>query len=168
MMLAACQGDEVESAAKPKPVPIAAPVARRIDQVAPPLDVKEPPADATKTASGLVYKTLVTNAAGAQPKGNEIVFVHYTGWRQSTGATFFTTKGHSQPIAIDVSHAAPGLAEALRLLHKGEKAMLWVPPTVGTPERVVYEVEVVDIASPPTLARHVPLAAPTAGALAPR
>jgi len=120
-----------------------------IEQVAPPLDLKAPPPDATKTASGLVYAKLVANDVGARPSPSDTALVQYTGWRQSTGDTFFTTKGRARPIAIDVAHAAPGFTEALPLLHKGETVMLWVPPSAGTPETVVYQIEVVDIATPP-------------------
>jgi hypothetical protein len=38
--------------------------------------------------------------------------IQYTGWRQKTGETFFTTKGSGQAIALDLAHAAPGFAEA--------------------------------------------------------
>jgi FKBP-type peptidyl-prolyl cis-trans isomerase len=80
--------------------------------------------------------------------------VHYTGWRQRTGETFFTTKGIGQPLALDVEHAAPAFGEALQILHKGEKAVLWVPPSESTPEALVYEVEVVDVVSPPQVAKQ--------------
>jgi hypothetical protein len=54
-------------------------------------------------------------------------------------------------IAIDLAHAGPGFAEVIPLLHKGEKAVLWVPPGQGMTEAVVYEVEVVDIVAPRVL-----------------
>jgi peptidylprolyl isomerase len=119
-----------------------------IEQVLPTVSLKAPPADATKTASGLVYKKLAENNAGAQATGGDAVVVHYTGWRAGTGDTFFSTKGQGQPISIDLAHAAPAFREALQLLRKGEKAALWVPAGPGTPEALVYEVEVVDIVSP--------------------
>ena len=75
----------------------------RVMQVVPPVDLKTPPADATKTASGLIYKKLATNAAGAQATDRGTALVHYTGWRQRTGDTFFTTKGREQPIALDLN-----------------------------------------------------------------
>src|ERR1044071_6458140 len=110
-----CHGDD-ESAEQPA---VTARKARPqgVPQVAPPLDLKAPPADATKTASGLIYKRLNANSAGAQARIDETVLVRYTGWRQHTGETFFTT-GSGQPIAIDLAHAAPGFREALPLLHK--------------------------------------------------
>ena len=134
-----------------------------IEQVAPPLDLKTPPPDATKTRSGLVLAKLVTNDVGERPSPSDTALVQYTGWRQSTGDTFFTTKGRARPIAIDIAHAAPGFTEALPLLHKGETAMLWVPPSPGTPETVVYQIEVVDIVVPPaTTTRRAPAAHPVA------
>jgi hypothetical protein len=142
----ACQGDrddEEPASARGNPA------SRLIPQVKPPLDLKAPPEDASKTASGLPYKKLTSRDAGAQPQRSDTVLVHYTGWRQRSGETFFTTKGTSEPLAIDVAHAAPGFSEALQLLRKGEKAVLWVPPGQGTGETLVYEIEVVDIVPPP-------------------
>jgi hypothetical protein len=132
----------------------ASPLSGLIPQVAPPIDIKVPPEDAAKTASGLAVKKLTTREGGAQARRGDRVMVHYTGWRQRTGETFFTTKGLDQPLALDVEHAAPAFSETLQLLHKGEKAVLWVPPSESTPEALVYEVEVVDVISPPQLARR--------------
>jgi FKBP-type peptidyl-prolyl cis-trans isomerase len=146
--------------------------AARKSPVTPPFDLKAPPADATKTASGLVYKKLVTNDAGAQPKRNDTVLIHYTGWRQSTGDTFFTSQAGGQPLPLKLTQAAPGFVEAMGYLHKGEKAMLWVPaaigyktpPAEGTPETLVYLVEVVDITPAPAIPDDV--AKPPASATA--
>jgi FKBP-type peptidyl-prolyl cis-trans isomerase len=131
----------------------------RADQVTPPFDVKTPPADATKTSSGLVYKKLVTNDAGAQPRRNDIVLINYTGWRQTTGETFYTNRASGQPMPLNLTQAAPGFVEALQILRKGEKAMLWMPaaigyktpPAEGTAEPRVYEVEIVDITPSPVI-----------------
>jgi FKBP-type peptidyl-prolyl cis-trans isomerase len=143
----ACHGDDADT---DNPARSKASAAKRwaVKQVAPPLDVEAPPADATKTASGLTYKKLVSHAAGAQPRSDETAAIRYTGWRRQSGETFFTTDG-GQTIAIDIAHAAPGLREALPLLHKGEKAMLWLAPGDGTMEPVAYEVELVDVVAKP-------------------
>lgn len=136
----ACHDDDPraeDGAAAPRPRPA-------IPQIAPPPDVRAPPADAVRLASGAVLKTRVATR-GDQPRRDQTVLVRYTGWRQRTGETFFTTTGRDQPIAIDVAHAAAGFREALPLLHRGEKAMLWLPPGAGSPEPVAYEVELVDI-----------------------
>lgn len=155
---AACHGnqdDEPPSNLGTGASTASAPAPRRlIEQVTPPLDIKTLPGDTTKTASGLRYKKLVANEAGAQPTRHGTALIHYTGWRQRTGDTFFTTTGRDQPIAIDLSQGAPGFTEALQLLHKGEKAVLWVPPGEGIAEPVVYEVEVVDVVSLPSAQRR--------------
>src|SRR4051812_10213231 len=131
----------------------------RGEQVQPPLPLSPPPADATKTASGLIYKTLKASPDGAQPKRNDTVLINYTGWRQASGDTFFTNRGRGQPMPLNLAQTAPGFTEALQLLHKGETAMLWVPPEIGyktppaqgKPETLVYQVEVVDIVAAPAI-----------------
>src|SRR5262245_50252111 len=85
-----------------------------IQQVPPPLDLKEPPKDATKISSGLIYKKLVARDTGEAAKRNDTVMVRYTGWRQSTGETFFTTSSSGEALGIDVAYAAPSFGEALQ------------------------------------------------------
>jgi len=128
----------------------------KAEQVAPPIDIKTPPADAVKTPSGLTYKKLTVNDSGAAPGRNDTVLINYTGWRQSTGETFFSNKAQGRPMPLNLATTAPGFTEAMQLLKKGEKAMLWVPPEIGykgppqgAPETLVYEVEVVDIQAAP-------------------
>jgi len=143
----------------------------RSEQVTPPFDIKTPPADAVKTASGLVYKKIVANDTAPAPKRNDTVMIYYTGWRQSTGETFFTNKARGKPMPLNLTTTAPGFTEAMQLLHKGEKAMLWVPPeigykaapTQGKPETLVYEVEINDITAAPPVPSDV--ANPPADAL---
>src|ERR1041385_3745385 len=96
----------------------------QVQQVAPPLDVKKPPADAVKTPSGLVYRTIKPNPSGQLPKRNDTVMIRYTGWRQDTGETFFSSTESDAPMPINLSTSAKGFTEGLQLVHKGEKAML--------------------------------------------
>lgn len=140
-------------------------------QVVPPYDLKNPPADAIKTASGLIYKKEVVNESGAVAGKNDTVIIDYTGWTPSTGNTFFTTKTRGQPMPLNLSTTAPGFTEAMQLVHKGEKAMLWVPPQIGykgqpqgTPETLVYEVDVVDILPAPPIPPDVAAPPDTADA----
>jgi hypothetical protein len=149
---AACHDDEDPSSNTDEAYRPSTIAAAHVEQIKPPLDLRRPPADAEKTSSGLVYKTLVANGAGVQPKRNATVLIQYTGWNQRTGTTFFSTRGRGQPISIDLSHAVPGVADALPLLHKGEKAVLWMPTSPVSGDPLVYEVELVDVVSPPTLA----------------
>ncbi len=148
------------------------PAPAKPDQIPPPLDLKTPPADAVKTASGLVYKKLTTNDAGTAPKRNDTVLINFTGWKQATGETFYSNASKGAPMPLPLANAAPGFTEALQLMKTGEKAMLWVPPEIGyrgpptgKPELLVYAVELVkidpapempaDFAAPPATAQVI-------------
>lgn len=129
------------------------------EQVKPPMDLMNPPMDALKTTSGLIFKQLSAVGDSPRPLRNDTVMVTYTGWRQ-TGETFFTNKGKGQPQPLALANLAPGFTEALLLMHKGESAMLWIPPAIGykgapppgsSPETLVYEVELNDIVAAPVV-----------------
>jgi FKBP-type peptidyl-prolyl cis-trans isomerase len=128
--------------------------------VDPPFDLKTPPADAVKTASGLIYKTIIANPQGQLPKRNDTVMIHYTGWRQASGETFFSNTDSDAPMPLNLARTAKGFTEGMQLVRKGEKAMLWLPPEIGypdgappppKPETLVYEVQVVDIKEAPAI-----------------
>ena len=130
----------------------------RAEQIAPPVDLKNPPAEAIKTASGLIYKKLVTRAEaeGVAAKRNDTVLINYTGWKPSTGETFFSNRSRGQPMPLNLASSAKGFTEAMQLMRKGEKVVLWMPPELGSkgppqekPETLVYEIEVVDILAAP-------------------
>jgi FKBP-type peptidyl-prolyl cis-trans isomerase len=125
----------------------------KVKQIKPPFDTKTPPKDAVKTASGLVYKKITVVAGDApSPAKNDTVKVHYTGWK-ADGETVYSTEGRAQPMPMNLQQIPPGFAEAMLLLKKGEKAMLWLPPDIGyregarpaTPEPMAYQVDLVDI-----------------------
>jgi len=150
------------------------PVRAKSEQVTPPLDLKNPPIDAVKTKSGLIYKKLNNVEGGSPAARNDTVMINYTGWRQATGETFYTNRDRGQPMPLPLANTAPGFTEAMQLLKKGEKAMLWLPPSIGykgapppgtAPETLCYEVEVVDIISAPAVPPDVGLPPATALAL---
>src|SRR4051812_6819366 len=124
LVVVACHGED-ETVDKPQPVAKAEP--RRVPQVQPPIDVKTPPEDAAKTTSGLRYKRIVEKRNGLQASGGESVLIRYTGWRQHTAETFFTTGAEAQTITINPAYAAPAFREVIPLLHKGEKIVVWAP-----------------------------------------
>src|SRR5262249_654422 len=129
----------------------------KIPQIAPPLDLKNPPADAQRTPSGLIFKTLKANPQGQAPKRNDTVMIKYTGWRQASGETFFSNQDADQAMPLNLSSTAAGFTEAMQLTKKGERSMMWLPPEIGLKEKtqkaetLVYEVEVVDIQEAPAL-----------------
>jgi len=172
LLAAACQRVEDKEASKTVAGSAGVSLQHRADQVVPPVDLKNPPADAVKTPSGLVYKKIVANDAGPAPKRNDIVMINYTGWKQSTGETFFSNKARP-PMPLNLATTAVGFTEAMQLVHKGERVVLWMPPQIGTtkntqtpPETLVYEVEIADIQSAPTVPAELAGAPTTAQAAA--
>jgi FKBP-type peptidyl-prolyl cis-trans isomerase len=128
----------------------------KVEQIAPPIDIKTPPADAVKTSSGLIYKKLKENPSGTAPLRNDTVLINYTGWKHATGETFFSNKSTGQAMPLNLAQTALGFTEALQLVKKGETVMLWLPPEIGykgppqgKPEMLVYELEIVDIVPAP-------------------
>jgi FKBP-type peptidyl-prolyl cis-trans isomerase len=124
-----------------------------------PFDLKTPPADATRRPSGLIYKTVTAAPGNPAPKRNDTVMIRYTGWRQASGESFFSNIKEEKPMPLNLSTTARGFTEAMQLVRKGEKAMLWLPPEIGLKdqpsagkppgETLVYLVEVVDIVEAP-------------------
>ncbi len=128
-------------------------------KIAAPFDLKTPPADATRRPSGLIYKTITAAPDNPAPKRNDTVMIKYTGWRQASGESFFSNMKEDKPMPLNLAATARGFTEAMQLVRKGEKAMLWLPPEIGlkdqpsagkpSGETLVYLVEVVDIIEAP-------------------
>jgi peptidylprolyl isomerase len=137
------------------------PQGKQAKPATPPLDVANPPADAEKSASGLVFKSLV-EGTGASPGPNDSVKVVYAGWKPD-GTTFMNIEDASEPMPL--FKTAPGFSEALQKMKVGGKAMFWVPPEIGAPggrargskDTLAYAVELVDVvpapATPPDVAK---------------
>src|SRR5205814_4315067 len=97
-----------------------------------PADVKAPPADAKKTASGLTYKVLKPGTGARRPKPTDQVTVHYTGWT-TDGKMFDSSVVRGKPTSFAVNGVIPGWTEGLQLMVEGEKARFWIP------EKLAYE-----------------------------
>lgn len=126
------------------------PPQRKLKQVTPPLDIKVPPSDAEKSASGMTFKTL-SEGSGAAPGKNDGVEILYSAWRED-GSTFATTQPANKPTTMYLYSTAPGFTEALQKMKVGGKAMFWLPPDIafpgkqrGKPETLVYAVELVAV-----------------------
>jgi peptidylprolyl isomerase len=91
-----------------------------------PADVKAPPADAKKTASGLAYKVLREGTGGRHPKVNSAVTVHYTGWT-TDGKMFDSSVVRGQPATFPLNNVIPGWTEGLQLMVEGERTRFWIP-----------------------------------------
>jgi FKBP-type peptidyl-prolyl cis-trans isomerase len=136
---------------------------RKVKQINAPFDTGKPPGDATKTASGLVIKKITAVASGPTPGKNDLVKVHYTGWKASGETMYSTTDKGGQPMQMAMQGVPPGFAEGLAMMKKGEKAMLWIPPEIGyretakppTPEQMAYEVELIEIIPAPAVPKDL-------------
>jgi peptidylprolyl isomerase len=102
-----------------------------IPSQAPP-DVKAPPADAKKTASGLAYKVIKEGVGGRHPKASSTVTVNYTGWT-TDGKMFDSSVTRGQPATFPLGNVIAGWTEGLQLMVEGERARFWIP------EKLAYQ-----------------------------
>jgi len=116
----------------------------------PPADVKAPPADAKKTASGLAYKVLKEGVGGRHPRATGSVTVNYTGWT-TDGKMFDSSVVHGAPATFGVDQVIPGWTEGLQLMYEGEKARFWIPENLAYKGKqapygmLVFDVELISI-----------------------
>jgi len=146
------------SAAPASGSPAAAPAASEEPKAIPaPADVATPPADASKTASGLATKVLTKGKGKDHPKDEDTVKVHYTGWT-SDGKMFDSSVARGEPTTFGVGQVIAGWTEALKLMVVGEKRRLWIPAKIAYGEtarpgypagQLTFEVELLEIIPPP-------------------
>jgi FKBP-type peptidyl-prolyl cis-trans isomerase len=146
-MAGAPQGDlvfDVELLAvtpAPKPPPV-------------PADVKAPPANATKTPSGLAYR-LIKKGTGAQaPKATDRVTVHYSGWTPD-GKMFDSSVTRGEPTTFPLNGVIKGWTEGVQLMKVGDVMRFWIPSDLAygdKPKRpgapagpLVFDVELISI-----------------------
>jgi len=115
-----------------------------------PADVKAPPADAKKTASGLAYKVLKEGVGGRHPKASSTVTVQYTGWT-TDGKMFDSSVTRGQPATFPLGNVIPGWTEGLQLMVEGEKTRFWIPEKIAYQGKqspygmLVFDVELIKI-----------------------
>jgi len=79
------------------------------------------------TPSGLRYQLLKKGAEGPHPTDTDIALVQYEG-RLPDGTVFDKSQ---QPTPMPVNGVVPGFSEGLKLMTKGAKYRLWIPPELG-------------------------------------
>jgi FKBP-type peptidyl-prolyl cis-trans isomerase len=117
-----------------------------------PADVKAPPADAKRTASGLAYKVLKAGTGRTvRPKATDMVMVNYTGW-YTDGKMFDSSIIGGQPITFPLNGVIKGWTEGVQLMVEGEKTRFWIPDTLaykGMPDKpqgtLVFDIELLRI-----------------------
>jgi FKBP-type peptidyl-prolyl cis-trans isomerase FkpA len=113
--------------------------------------------DATKTASGLVIRT-VQAGTGASPTADDVVKVHYTG-KFVDGKVFDSSVERNEPATFPLSGVIPCWTEAVQLMKVGGKAQVVCPPELaygeeGRPPQMrggatlVFDIELLEIMKP--------------------
>ena len=110
-----------------------------------PSDVKAPPKDAKKTASGLAYKVLTPGAGKKHPTATSDVAVHYTGWT-TDGKMFDSSVARGQPATFPLNRVIAGWTEGVQLMVEGEKTRFWIPESLAyRGQRAPYGMLVFDV-----------------------
>jgi FKBP-type peptidyl-prolyl cis-trans isomerase len=122
---------------------------RPVHGALPPNDVAEPPADATRTESGLAFRVLAGGHGTRHPGAHSRVEINYTAWT-TDGTIIEAAPVGSDPVVFDIEALLPGLQEGVRMMVAGEKRRFWIPPSLaneGRPDRpqgmLVYDVTLV-------------------------
>jgi peptidylprolyl isomerase len=145
---------------------LAAAVAASLAAPPPPADLKTPPADAQKSADGLLTKQLAPGAGSDHPTDADFIHLHYAVWKASNGAVVDYTRGNAASF-IEMAKLLPGMREMFEQMTPGEQRRAWIPATLGggriaEGETFVVEGQLVDIVHPPVAPPDV--AAPPADA----
>lgn len=114
------------------------------------------------TASGLQYQVLKAGQrTGPKPTDTDVALVNYEG-KLLDGSTFDKSQ---QPTPMPVAGVVPGFSEALKLMPKGSKYRIWLPPQLAYGEKgagltipanatLTFDVELVDFL-PETVLRQM-------------
>ncbi len=119
-----------------------------------PKDLRKPPATATKTKSGLRYRSLVQGKGTVHPKATDKVSVHYSGWSKD-GKLFDSSVTRGKPAVFSLNSVIAGWTEGVQLMVQGDKVRFWIPGDLAygdTPKRpgapagqLVFDVELLEI-----------------------
>ena len=116
-----------------------------------PEDVAAPPADATKTVTGLAYKVLRAGSGERRPSRGSTVVVHYSGWT-TDGKMFDSSVLRGTPAEFALTGVIKGWTEGLQLMKAGEKTRFWVPSNLAYPRdpskpqgMLVFDIELIEI-----------------------
>lgn len=121
-----------------------------------------PPADARTTESGLAYQELEPGTGANRPDENDLVVVHYSGWRSEDGQLFDSSLARGKPALLPLEAVIEGWSEGLQLMSEGGKYRLWIPGELayqgveGRPQgMLVFDVELLEVRRIPPVPEHL-------------
>ena len=130
--------------------------AQRLPDLPAPADVAGPPAEALKSASGLVSRIVTPGSGTETPQETDFVTVHYTGWT-SEGRLFDSSHARGVPSLFALNRVMAGWRECVLMMKVGETRRCWVPQDLafngqaGRPAgTVVFDIELLDIRPTPS------------------
>jgi len=122
-----------------------------------PADEVTPPADATRSSTGLISKLVREGTSAEKPAATDIVTVHYTGWA-SDGLLFDSSIVRKAPSTFPLDRVMAGWRECVQLMTLGETRRCWVPENLaykgqaGRPKgTVVFDIELIDTRPSPLI-----------------
>jgi peptidylprolyl isomerase len=131
----------------------------QVSPYTPPPDLTAPPADAAKSASGLISRVLTPGTGARNPAATDVVTVHYTGWAATDGRMFDSSIARGAASTFPLNKVVAGWRECVQLMTVGEKRRCWIPENLaykgqaGRPSgTVVFDVELIDAQTSPTIA----------------
>jgi FKBP-type peptidyl-prolyl cis-trans isomerase len=123
-----------------------------------PEDLRNPPATAKSTPSGIKYRVLRAGTGTTYPTGRAHVTIHYSGWDMK-GKLFDSSLTREKPGTFTLTEVIQGWTEAVVLMTVGEKARFWIPSGLaygdspsapGAPAGpLVFDIELISFKEPP-------------------
>jgi peptidylprolyl isomerase len=142
-------------------------IAVTLPKPAPPPDLNAPPADAQKSADGLVWKQLQAGTSSEHPGADDYIHLRYSVWKASDGSVVDYMR-IAAPSFVELAKLLPGMREMFESMTPGEKRRAWIPASLGAGkikegDMFVVDGELVDIVHRPATPADV--AAPPADAI---
>ena len=122
-----------------------------------PPDVAQPPANATKTSSGLASRVLKPGTGKTRPGKADLVTVHYSGWT-TDGKMFDSSVVRGAPTSFPLDRVIAGWTEGVQLMVSGETRRFWIPEALAYRGQrdprgmLVFDVELISFVDSPTQA----------------
>lgn len=132
--------------------------AQSTPDLAPPVDLKKPPAQALKAPSGLVSMVLTPGTGKDKPVPSDLITVQYSGW-SADGHLVDSSYTRGKAAMFPLDGAMAGWRECVQLMVVGETRRCWMPETLtyrgqsGRPKGpLVFDIDLVDTQRSPKIA----------------